>query len=252
MIFLYFAEIRYRFGYYIFSFFISFFLCYFYSLELFYLFARPFLHLKGHLFLYEKGFIFTNLTEAFQTTLKMCFFYSFLFVIPVLFYQLWCFFSPSWYLFERRRAKRYIFYATLFIFLGGFSFYFLILPQFLDFLLHFKIESPLLTIQLEARIDSYVRISSGVFLIVQFIFQTPLFFYFMYNSGYINSTFLSENRKIFVLLLLLVSALLTPPDPLTECLVFSFFWFFFEFMVWIGFLEWKTEKEKKANKKYDQ
>ncbi len=245
MIFFYFTEIRYRFGYLICSFLITFFACYFYSLQLIYLFARPFLHSKHNLFLFDKGFIFTNLTEAFHTTLKICFFWSFLFIIPVLFYQFWCFFAPSWYKFERENVRFYIFSGILLNFLGGVCFYFLILPVFLDFLLNFKVDSPLFTIQLTARIDSYVKISSGVFLIVQFIFQTPLFFYFLYLSGYIDSAFLSINRKVFVLLLLLLSALLTPPDPLIECGLFLLFWFFFEFLIWMGF-------RKKAGKGYIQ
>lgn len=240
--FFYFAEIRYRFTYLICSFLITFFTCYFYSLELIYLFARPFLHSKHHLLIFEKGFIFTNLTEAFHTTYKISVFWSFLFVLPIIIYQFWCFFTPSWYSFERVRRRVYIFSGMVSSFLGGFCFYFLVLPELLDFLLNFKINSPLFTIQLEARIDSYVRISSTVFLIVESIFQIPLFFCFLYIYGYVDSVFLSLNRKIFVLLFLLLSALLTPPDPLTELIVFLFFWFFFEFIIWIGFLEWKKNK----------
>lgn len=237
MIFFYFAEIRYRLGYSFVSFLITFFTCYFYSLPLIYLFARPFLHSKHRIPLFDKGFIFTNITEAFHTTLKICFIWSFLFIIPVIFYQLWSFFAPSWYCFERVRARGYFVSAILLSALGGFGFEFYILPQFLDFLLNFKVDSPVFTIQLEARIDSYVRISSSVFLIVQFTFQTPLFFSFLYVSGYIDSAFLSLNRKVFVLSLLLLSAFLTPPDPLTECFIFLLLWFLFEFMIWIGFLE---------------
>ena len=237
MIFFYFAEIRYRVGYLLGSFMITFFVCYFYSLQLIYLFARPFLYSKHHLFLFDKGFIFTNLTEAFHTTLKICFLWTFLFVIPVVFYQFWCFFTPSWYCFERGRVRCYIFYAILLNFLGAFCFYFLILPQFLDFLLNFKVDSPLFTIHLEARIDSYVRISSTVFLVVQSIFQTPLFFCFLYASNSIDSSFLALNRKVIVLSLLLLSALITPPDPLIEFFIFLVLWFLFEFLIWIGFLK---------------
>lgn len=241
MIFFYFTEIRYRFGYLLFSLILTFFVCYFYSLQLIYLFARPFLYSKHNLFLFDKGFIFTNLTEAFYTTLKICFFWSFIFLIPVVFYQFWCFFTPSWYCFERLRVKTYIFYAILLNFLGGFCFYFLILPEFLDFLLNFKVDSPLFTIHLEARIDSYVKISSTVFLLVVSAFQIPLFIGFLHAFGCINSYFLSLNRKVIVLFVFLISAFLTPPDPLTQLLIFSVFWSLFELLIWIGFLKWKKE-----------
>ena len=241
MIFFYLAEIRYRFFYYIASFLITFLSCYFYSLELLYLFARPFLHSNHHQICLQKGFIFTNLTEAFHTTLKVCFIWSSAFLLPLILYQFWCFFTPSWYLFERRRALFYLFSVTLLTFLGGLTFYFLVLPELLDFLLNFKVKTPLFTIQLEARIDSYVRISSGVFLIVESVFQVPLFVCFLYVYGYVNSVFLSSNRKVFLLFFLFLSAFVSPPDPLTQLGLFLFFWLFFEKVIWIGFLEWKKK-----------
>ena len=239
MIFFYFAEIRYRLGYLFCSFLITFYACYFYSLPLIYLIACPFLQSKHHISLFDKGFIFTNLTEAFHTTLKICFFWSFVFVVPLLLYQLWSFFAPSWHSFERAQKRVAFISGILLNVFAGFCSYFLILPLFLDFLLNFRVDSPLFTIQLEARIDSYVKISSVVFLIVHFIFQLPLFFSFLYASGYVNSVFLSLNRKVFVLFLFLLSALLAPPDPLTQFFLFLLFWLLFEFLIWIGFLQWK-------------
>ena len=156
MIFFYFAEIRYRLFYCIISFCLCFSICYFYSLELLYLFARPFLHSNHHQIFFEKGFIFTNLTEAFQTTLKICFIWSSAFLLPVIFYQFWCFFTPSWYFFERVQGRVYLFFGTLLNLLGGSLFYFLVLPEVFDCLLNFKVNSPLDTIQLHALIDAYV------------------------------------------------------------------------------------------------
>lgn len=231
----YFTEIRYRLSYLGVSFLVTFFTTYYYSLELVYLFARPFLQSKHHSVIFEKGFIFTNLAEAFHTTIKICFIWSFLFFLPFFFYQFWCFFTPSWYFFEKERVKKYVFSTLLYAFLGGFCFYFLVLPEFLDFLLNFKINTPIFAVQLEARIDSYVRISSSVFLIVEFIFQMPFLFSLLYLFGYIDSVYLSENRKIFILFFLLLSAFLSPPDPLAEFLIFSFFVCSFELFIWIGF-----------------
>ena len=239
MIFFYFAEIRYRFFYVCCSFLFTFLACYYYSFELFYLFSRPFLNSDHHQVLSDKGFIFTNLTEAFHTTLKVCFIWTILFLLPVIAYQLWCFFTPSWFSFEKRRGRQCVFSATLLTALAVFTFESLVLPELLNFLLDFKVVSPLFTIQLEARIDSYVRLSVGVFLIVESVFQAPLLLWFLYSYGYVNSPFLSLNRRLFVLFFLFLSALLSPPDPLTQLGLFLFFWLGFEWFVWVGFLEWK-------------
>lgn len=250
--FYYFTEIRYRLSYLGVSFLMTFFTSYYYSLELVYLFARPFLHSKHHDLVFDKGFIFTSLTEAFHTTLKICFIWSFLFFLPLFFYQFWCFFTPSWLIFERVRAKRYLFSGTSGALGGGYCFYFMVLPSLLDFLLNFKINTPLFTVQLEGRIDSYVRISSGVFLIVEFVFQMPLLFSLFYFFGLIDSVLISKNRKIFILFFLLLAAFLSPPDPLAELCLFSFFICTFEFFIWIGFLLqnlYQRDKERSPFKK---
>ena len=235
ILFYYFTEIRYRLSYLSVSFLVAFSTCYYYSLELIYLFARPFLHSKHYSLCFDKGFIFTNFTEAFHTTLKICFIWSFLFFLPFLFYQFWCFFTPSWYYFEKKIYKIYMFSTLFLAFSASFCFYFLVLPELIDFLLNFKINTLLFTVELEARIDSYVKISSGVFLIVQSFFQTPLLFSILYSFGLIDSVFLSKNRKILILCILLLSALVAPPDPVAELLIFLIFLLCFEFFIWIGF-----------------
>ena len=233
--FYYLSEIRYRLSYLSLSFLIAFCTCYYYSLELIYLFARPFLHSKHYSLAFDKGFIFTNLTEAFHTTLKICFIYSILFFLPFLFYQFWCFFAPSWYLFERKKCKIYVFIGLFLSLLASFCFYFIVLPFVIDFLLNFKINTLLFTVEFIARIDSYVRISSAVFLIVQSFFQTPSLVSILYYFGIIDSGFLSKNRKILFLSILLLSAFVSPPDPVAEIYIFLFFILCFEFFIWTGY-----------------
>ena len=233
--FYYFTEMRYRLFYLSVSFLVAFCTCYYYSLQLIYLIARPFLQSKHYSLAFDKGFIFTNLTEALYTTLKVCFIWSFIFFLPFLFYQFWCFFTPSWYLFERKRYKIFVFSALFLAFLGSFCFYFRVLPTLIDFLLNFKINTVLFTVELQGRIDSYVKISSGVFLIVQSFFQTPLLFSLLYYLGLIDSVFLSKNRKVLILCILLLSAFVSPPDLYAEFYIFFFFLLIFESFIWIGF-----------------
>ena len=236
--FYYLSEIRYRLSYLSISFLMVFCTCYYYSLQLIYLFACPFLYSKHYSdssLVFDKGFIFTNLTEALYTTLKICFIWSFIFFLPFFLYQFWCFFTPSWYFFERKIYKIYMFSAVFLAFLGSFCFYFLALPELLNFLLNFTINTLLFRVELTARIDSYVRISSAIFLMVQSFFLSPLLFSVLYYFGYIDSVFLSNNRKSVVLCILLWSAFVSPPDPAAELLIFLFLLLIFEFFIWIGF-----------------
>lgn len=187
-----------------------------------------------------EGFIFTNLTEGFHTTLKICLFWSLLFMLPVICYQFWCFLIPSWYAFQRTVSIRLIKHSGLFTVLGGASFYYLVLPSILDFLLHFKVNSPLITIQYQGRIEDYVKTSCSLFLIVVLSFQLSVILFSLYQKGCLNpitSRMISRHRKVLGVFGILLLALLLPPEPFSSFIVFSGFFLILEGIIWVGFFE---------------
>lgn len=205
-------ELKLRTYYLVFSFFITFFICYYYSFEILYLFVKPFLN-------YEKNFIFTDLTEAFYTTIQLNFIASIYILTPFIIYQTWCFFIPSSFLEER---KKYNFFFSLVVILLGISFafiYFLVLPELYKFLLNFEINTSFMTIQLEARIQSYVELACKIFFFSSLLFQTPLFFVIAIEYELITSHFLIKNRSQILFVNLLLAAFISPPDFLTQILL---------------------------------
>jgi len=213
-------ELKLRTCYLGFSFLITFFICYYYSFEIVYLFVKPFLN-------YEKNFIFTDLTEAFYTTIKLNFVLSIYILIPFLIYNVWCFIIPSTFLEERKTYN--FFFSTILILLAisiCFIFFFF-LPEFYKFLLHFEINTSFMIIKLEARIQSYVQLACNIFFFSSVIFQIPLFFFIAFQQKLITSDFLIKNRSQVLFINLLLAAFISPPDLLTQiilalCLQFTF------------------------------
>ncbi len=220
-------EARNRVFYLILSFAITLCICYIYSRELVFLYVKPFISL-------ERSFIFTELTEALYVTLEICVITSLCLVFPLLCYQTWCFFVPSFYNRERKRWSLFLSISVFLSILALLSVYLLVLPEIASILLMFEIKSQILTIQLEARIDSYVNWSSNIFLAVLVYGQLPLLSYIAYHLGLLSPGLLIKNRKLLFALSLLVAAFLSPPDVIAQWLVTISIWSWIEAIIFLG------------------
>jgi sec-independent protein translocase protein TatC len=225
----YFAETKDRLVFTLLSLGLTISLCYIYSIELIFLYVKPFLG-------FEKPFIFTELTEAFYITLKICTASGLYIMLPFVCYQGWCFFVPSCYCHERRKWTTVLMLSNALAVLGWVVVYFIVLPKLSAILLQFEIKKLFLTIQLEARISSYIMWSLQVFFIVGAACQLPLASYLAFQAGVFDPKTLSKNRRVVFLGSMIMAALLSPPDLLTQLVTTVFLFFCFELILWLGMI----------------
>lgn len=214
--FYHFLEIRIRFFFGIFSVLLCFFTAYCFSFELLYLFVQPFFA--------PKIFIFTDLTEALSTTMKVCFIYSMVVSLPYFIYQIWCFLIPSLLIVERKKIKGFLALSFFLFFFSHFFLYFHLLPEIFYFLFTFEIKKELLTIQLEARINSYVEFTFYIYCLFFLFFQIPLLFVILFINNIVTPVHLSKFRKYYIFCSLLVAALLSPPEVVSQLYIAFFFY----------------------------
>ena len=226
-IYYHFIESKDRLMFLVFSFLLTFSLAYTYSVELIFLYVKPFL-------IFEKPFIFTELTEALYITLKIAAIYTLYVMFPLVCYQIWCFFIPSCYLDERTRWNVLLLCSNILVLIGWLIMYEILLPKLAGMLLQFEVKTQLLTIQLEARIDCYVKWSSQLFLVMSIVCQLPILSYIVFQLGFFYPKMLSQNRRVVFLFCLLVAALLSPPDLVAQWAITIFLLVFFETTVWLG------------------
>ena len=225
----YFVEIKDRSMFTLLSLGLTVILCYIYSVELIFLYVKPFLG-------FEKPFIFTELTEALYITLKICTVSGLYTILPFVCYQGWCFFVPSCYRHERRKWRTVLIFSNAFVVLGWLVVYFVILPKLSAILLQFEIKKVLLTIQLEARISSYIMWSLQVFFVMGVACQLPLASYVAFQVGIFNPKALSKNRRVILVSSIILAAFLSPPDLLTQLVTTVFIFFCFEVTLWLGMI----------------
>jgi sec-independent protein translocase protein TatC len=156
--------------------------------------------------------IYTNLPEAFFTFLKAAFISGLMLASPVILYQFWMFVAPGLYDKERRMVMPILFLSTFF-FVGGALFgYFVVFPIGFEFFLSFASE----TIRPMPSMKEYLGFASKLLLAFGLVFELPLVITFMARLGIVSVAQLKKNRKYAILLFFVASALLTPPDVITQ------------------------------------
>jgi len=135
---------------------------------------------------------------------------------PWLFFQIWLFIAPGLYAKEKRFAIPFVM-ASVFMFLLGAAFAFLVvLPFVYEWMISYS-EGRGEFIQLE--LNNYFKGTSRVLLAFGVVFEFPLLIAFLAKAGVVTEKVLIRFWKIAVLVMFVLAALLTPPEPISQLLM---------------------------------
>ena len=156
--------------------------------------------------------------ETFALHLKVCFFGGITVAFPYLLWELWRFVSPGLYDNERNAARNVV-GAASFLFLIGISFgYFVITPFGVNFLVNYSL--PMINTG-----GQLVQVSSFIDYLIMFtiptglVFQLPIVIYYLSKVGIITDTFMKEYRRHAIVVILIIAAIITPPDVVSQIFV---------------------------------
>lgn len=135
---------------------------------------------------------------------------------PFVFYQVWGFVAPGLKTGEKSVARGVVFFAT-FLFLSGVLFgYYIIAPLSVQFLGGYTVSDQVIN---QISLSSYITTVSTISVATGFIFQLPLVVYFLSKLGLVTPAFLKKYRRHALVVVLILSAIITPPDVTSQVLV---------------------------------
>lgn len=187
--------------------------------------------------------IFLEPTGGFMIYLEIALFGGIILSLPVIFYQLWRFVAPGLYQKERKWTFAVIIISTLSFFIGTIFAYLIIIPIGLTFLLGFKSEmlEPNLTIQ------KYLTFMLTLLLVSGLIFELPLVSFFLTRMGLISAQFMRSKRRYSYVIVLILAAILTPPDVITQLLLAGPIILLYEISIFVSaFVGRKLQKEEES------
>ncbi|GAB3653315.1 twin-arginine translocase subunit TatC [Echinicola sediminis] len=135
---------------------------------------------------------------------------------PYVFWEVWKFISPGLYDKERKAARGAVFFVSLLFFMGAAFGYFLLAPLSINFLSNYRLDA---SIANEFDITSYISTLTMLVLASAVMFQLPVVIYFLSMSGLVNSTMLKAYRRHAIVVILVLSAVITPPDVISQILI---------------------------------
>lgn len=193
--------------------------------------------------------IYTHLTEAFLTQIKLCLFVATLISFPVIASQIWIFIAPGLFKHEKRVFLPFLIISPLLFFCGAAFAYYVIVPNAWAFFISFETPAAItaLPIQLEAKIEDYISLMIQFVLAFGLSFQLPLALVLMGRVGILTHHSLCHFRKYAFILILIVSAFLTPPDVLSMIGLAIPLYFLYEGSVFlVGLFERRKNKIRKG------
>ena len=159
--------------------------------------------------------IFTSVADAFVARLMLTIWAGVILALPVIIYQVWQFVCAGLKDNERKYIRFFAPFSFILFVAGGMFGYLAMIPIGMKFLLSFATEFivPMITIQ------NYISFVTTLILAFGVAFQLPLVLMFLAKIGIVTPAFLVQKRKHAIVLILIVSALITPPDAVSQIIM---------------------------------
>ena len=142
--------------------------------------------------------------------------FGFIMAFPYIIWEVWKFIKPALYDNEKKHAKSFIL-VTSFLFFTGILFgYYVITPLSINFLGSYRVADE---VRNNFDLSSYTGLLKASCLSAGFIFELPIIVYFLTKMGLVTPEFLKEYRKYALVLVLILAAIITPPDIISQVIV---------------------------------
>lgn len=153
--------------------------------------------------------------EVFILQIKTAVFLDFLICFPFICYKIWQFVLPALYDKERRFIKSIVISSGSLFILGALFCLFFILPMIIDFGLSFSSAH----IQATLGVSNIISLSLWLSTVFGLMFQFPLIVYALINQGIITGEQIKQKRPYVLVAILIIAALLTPPDVVSQLML---------------------------------
>ena len=206
-----------------------------------------------------------KLQEGFFTAINISFFGGFVLAFPVIGYQLWRFVAPGLYRSEKAAFLPFLVASPVMFLIGASFAYYVILPMAYDFFLGFQ-QAPVVAtseevtrtgnvagIAFQGSMQEYLNLTIKFLLAFGLSFQLPVALTLMGKAGLVSSKGLASVRRYAIVGILVLAAIATPPDVVSQVVLFSVIYALYEVSIQlIRRMEKRREAELRAQGLWDE
>ncbi len=181
----------------------------------------------------EFGFKITNISMSGQFTshIFLSLIAGIILAFPYILWEVWRFIKPALHAKEKAKTRGVVFYGTL-LFISGLLFgYYFLSPISVNFMGSYQVSKE---VENYINLDSYLSFVSSLSFGSGLLFELPLAIYFLAKVGIISSDFMKAYRTYAFLIILVISAIVTPPDVASQILMTGPIYGLYEIGIWIA------------------
>jgi sec-independent protein translocase protein TatC len=172
-----------------------------------------------------------KIAGQFMTHIWVSIIAGFIISSPVVFYEFWRFIKPALYEKEKKYAGGAVFFTSVLFMMGILFGYFLIVPLSVHFLGTYNVSGEVTN---QINLKSYIGSVTSISLATGVVFLIPIFSYFLSKVGILTPQFMKTYRKHSYVVMLLLSAIITPPDIFSQIMVALPLVFLYEIGIFIS------------------
>jgi sec-independent protein translocase protein TatC len=188
------------------------------------------------------GFVVSNITMSGQFTQHMfvAFIAGVILAFPFILLEVWKFIRPALKKSERNKVRGIVFYSSILFFIGILFGYYFLTPVSLSFLGSYRVSEEVIN---EINLESYIDFVATLTLATGIVFELPIVVFFLAKLGVMSAAFMKKYRRHAFLIILIIAAIVTPPDVTSQILMTIPLYGLYEFSIVIAN---RVEKGKKA------
>ncbi len=157
-----------------------------------------------------------KLSGQFMMSITSSLVFGFMAAFPYIIYELWQFLKPALTPRELKLSRGMIFWVSLLFFSGVLFGYYIITPYTVNFFANYTISPQFENI---IKIDDYLSTVISLALGTGLIFELPILVFFLSKIGLVTPRYMREYRKYAIVIVLVLAAIITPPDMVSQVIV---------------------------------
>jgi len=168
---------------------------------------------------------------------------GFIMAFPYVLWEIWRFIKPAMKENEQKYSSGGVFISSVLFLMGILFSYFIIVPLTVNFLGSYQVSS---SVYNQISLSSYINTVVSVTFSVGLVFELPIMVYFLTKIGILTPEFMKNNRKYMYVIMLILAAIITPPDMFSQILVVMPLIVLYEFSIGVSNRVYKKSLEELA------